>query len=255
MCSWLNKTIPDIKGYFAVVPPETYYEWEFSGFAPQNTKLSYGYTRNTKTFDKTVIAVDCGDDYIVHTEEGIFLSKNLPIGNLRFASGCPKSKDEIIQNHKQHCEKFSRKLSMFKQSVMNRAFVFKKTSEKISLFGVKTDENNNPVLSDYGNWDDMIAKMSEVRKNSLRKNENHRAKDLNIWTKINSVLLNSAGMFPDIQTNDIEYILSTLKLKPKLSYSSNWEELFENCDPEAQKIKTDIARLNNLEWVKKAQTI
>lgn len=249
--NWFNKAIPDTKGYFVIVDPETYYEWEYQGFVPQNTKVSFGNMRGTKSFDKTVISISCDDSSIAKDESGFFISSNMPVGNLKFVSGSPKSKEEIFERYKQECSSFSRKLAMFKQNISNRSFAFKKTEDDISLIMVKLQKDGNPLLEDYGSWKEMLTKLSEIRKQSLySKEQTHKAKDLITWNKINASLLNVSRL-PDISSNDVMYILDTLKIKPKISYSTNWEDFFENCDPNASEIKGNITKMGKLEWLKK----
>jgi len=252
MTNWFKKAYPSINSYFVVIDPSTYYEWEHTGFVPKNTKLSYGNIRKAKSLDKTIISINCEDTMINSSEKGFSLSANLPVSNLKFISGNPKSKDEIANEYKQLCNKFSQNLNLFKQHILNKTFVFKEENTGPSLIIVKAKQNENPQLDDYGSWKEIVTKLAETQKilNAAGRNPIYKARDLSVPCKLNSIMA-KLKRASDITSIEIVSVIDVLKLKPKMSYGSTWEELYENCDLIASKFKKRIEAMRSLQWLDK----
>lgn len=250
--SWFQKSRPVDFTYYTTVAPELYYEWEDNGAIPEKTSLDFGNTRYAKSTDKIVLSIDCDDNYVEKKDNSYIAKSAIPMKLCRFVGGSTKTKEEILDNLKSLQDKYNNGLQRFIEAVCQRQYFIKANSDKANLFWIDKTAEGKPLLKNYGEWLNVIEKAKKAwsQLNTAKANPNHKSIDLTELHALSIALTQCGNNLPF----DRDKMLTVIKYsgsEPITTHESNWSELYNIIDKNAQKMKDRVNYLSAFTWVQR----
>ncbi len=253
--SWFRKalaiTVPREGSYYSVMDPVEFYEWRFTGKAPQGSVFqNHLPPSDIFTENKIIVSAIVPPDSLKKTSDGFLLKEDSAV-DVVLQIGRMLNAEELIEQNKQHVRTLSTGMDRFKEDAVTKLFVHSE-EEQPSLYRIAEYTDDNVQFHNYGYVVDLIERFAEARK-FFRENATEkkgRAYEMEEFRRYENTMeyVNNSHLYVD--ASKLQRLLQSANVEPKYTKKLPWKDFYLLMSKGARNMQNVIEKFNSMNWVK-----
>lgn len=253
--NWFKKALTictsEPNRYYTSIDPLTFYEWRFTQSIPSGVKFSNKLPRSESFMDGQLIVSAYLPESALQKVENKFELKNEVAAEVSITAGTIASPSEIIEKYNSLSSSYSRNLESFKHLIKTQRF-FISSEEEPKLYKVETWDNNSAVVSNFGEFAELVDKfsatMQELQKNASSRTG--RAFELENVRKFENYMMFLKADNQLVDATKLSFLINVSGISGFTPFKITWEDLYLKSSKDAKNTSEFINSFNKLSWVK-----